>query len=64
MTTGRPTCPVKRWRDGQMTLRWIASTLSDAKDRFRRLRGHRDMKHLMIALDKRVAEQSLDLKAA
>jgi transposase-like protein len=41
---------VKRWRDGQMTLRWAASALSDAKDRFRKLRGHRDLKTLIAAL--------------
>jgi putative transposase len=46
---------VKRWRDGQMTLRWVASALSDAKDRFREMRGHRDMKTLIAALDKRIA---------
>lgn len=56
---------VKRWRDGQMTLRWVASALSDAKDRFRRLRGFRDMKPLMAALTKRAAEkQPRELKAA
>ena len=47
---------VKRWRDGQMTLRWVASALSDAKDRFRKLRGYRDMKQLMAAPTKRFAE--------
>ena len=41
---------VKRWKDGQMTLRWIAGALSDAKGRFRKLRGHRDMKTLLAAL--------------
>ena len=41
---------VKRWKDGQMTLRWIAGALSDAKGRFRKLRGHRDMKILLAAL--------------
>jgi putative transposase len=56
---------VKRWRDGQMTLRWVASALSDAKGRFRKLRGHRDMKQLMAALDKRItATQPAELKAA
>ena len=34
---------VKRWRDGQMVLRWVASALSDARDRFRALRGFKDM---------------------
>ena len=45
---------VKRWRDGEMTLRWVASALSDAKDRFRKLRGHRDMKQLIDTLNKRL----------
>jgi transposase-like protein len=46
---------VKRWKDGQMTLRWIAGALSDAKGRFRKLRGHRDMKTLLAALKARFA---------
>ena len=41
---------VRRWKDGQMTLRWVAGALSDAKGRFRKLRGHRDMKLLSAAL--------------
>jgi transposase-like protein len=41
---------VKRWKDGQMTPRWLAGALSDAKGRFRKLRGHRDMKLLLAAL--------------
>jgi transposase-like protein len=56
---------VRRWRNGQMTLRWVASALSDAKDRFRKLRGYRDMRQLMAALTKRVAEnRPAELKAA
>jgi putative transposase len=55
---------VKRWRDGQMTLRWIASALSDAKDRFRKLRGYRDMKQLIDVLNKRLTADHGDLKAA
>ena len=42
---------VKRWKDGQMTLRWIAGALSDAKQRFRKLRGNRDMSVLLAALN-------------
>jgi len=41
---------VKRWKDGQMTLRWAAAALSDSKGRFRKLRGHREMKDLLAAL--------------
>jgi putative transposase len=56
---------VKRWRDGQMIIRWVASALDDTKDRFRKLRGHRDMKTLLAALNKHVAAlQPADLKAA
>jgi len=57
---------VKRWRDGQMTLRWVASALSDIKDRFRKLRGHRDMKALVTALTQRldVAAQAVERKVA
>ena len=56
---------VRRWRDGRMTLRWVASALSDATDRFRKLRGHRDMKQLIAALDKRLAaHHHSGLKAA
>jgi hypothetical protein len=48
---------VKRWHDGKMTLRWVVSALSDTKDRFRKLRGHGDMKRLISALDARIASQ-------
>ncbi|MCI4431763.1 MAG: hypothetical protein JHC40_21660 [Burkholderiales bacterium] len=48
-----------------MTLRWVASALSDASRRFRKLRGHRDMKVLLAALQERVAHAAhADLKAA
>ena len=41
---------VKRWKDGQMTLRWVASALSDASGRFRKLRGFRDLPALIAQL--------------
>ena len=56
---------VKRWKDGAMTLRWVAAALSDAKGRFRKLRGHGEMKFLMAALDARqTAVQENEKKAA
>ncbi len=62
---GHYTRNVKRWKDGQMTLRWVASALSDACGRFRKLRGHRDMKTLTAALAARVANaDKAQLKAA
>ena len=36
-------------------LRWVASALSDASARFRRLRGFAEMKTLLKALDQRRA---------
>jgi putative transposase len=44
---------VKRWKDGAMALRWVASALSDAAGRMRKLRGCADMKILISALDRR-----------
>jgi transposase-like protein len=44
------TANVKRWRDGQMVLRWIGAALTDASRRFRAVRGYRDMKRLLAAL--------------
>ena len=41
---------VKRWKDGQMTLRWVASALSDASGRFRKLRGFPDLPALIAQL--------------
>ena len=56
---------VKRWRDRQLTLLWLASALDEAKDRFRKLRGHRDMKSLIQALDNRISKTCpAGLKAA
>jgi transposase-like protein len=48
---------VKRWRDGQMTLRWIASALSEAKQRFRKLRGYRDIPRLILVLNHHVDDR-------
>lgn len=47
---------VKRWKDGQMVLRWAASPMADAATRMRKLRGCGQMKSLLRALDARAAE--------
>ena len=44
---------MKRWRDGQMVLRWIGAALTEASRRFRAVRGYRDMKRLLTALAQR-----------
>lgn len=59
------TANVKRWRDGQMVLRWIGAALTDASRRFRAVRGYRDMKRLLTALAKRAAAiTTIDRKVA
>ena len=51
MLTGSYCRNVKRWGDGQMVLRWVASALSDAAIRMRKLRGCSQMRSLLKALD-------------
>ncbi len=42
---------VKRWRDdGDMRRRWCAAGLLEAEKKFRRVRGHNQMTHLVAAL--------------
>jgi transposase-like protein len=41
---------VKKWKDGQMMLRWIATALADASERFRRVMGAKAMRELAVAL--------------
>ena len=53
---------VKRWRDGVMVMRWVAAALREAQAHFRRVRGHRDLKHLAAALTA-LRTKELDKKA-
>ena len=57
---------VKRWRDGHMVLRWVASSLSDAASRMRKLCGCSQMRTLLKALGGRRSDTSkgASLKAA
>jgi transposase-like protein len=53
---------VKRWRGGRMMLRWCATSVLDAKTRFRRLKGYAEMPKLVAAL--RAHEGALDQQEA
>ena len=44
---------VKRWRGGQMMLRWVAAGVLEAVKGFRRLKGHADTPRLVAALHAR-----------
>ncbi|HOE10910.1 MAG TPA: hypothetical protein PLQ35_03680 [bacterium] len=48
---------VKRWRDGQMVLRWLVSAYPDAEKTFRRIRGHKDRWMLEGALQEEAKKQ-------
>jgi transposase-like protein len=47
---------VKRWRDGQMALRWCAAGMVEASKQFRRVNGHLHLPALRAALEREVAE--------
>ena len=53
---------VKRWRSGQMMLRWVAAGVLEAVKGFRRLKGYADMPLLVAAL--RARDQQLGLSVA
>ena len=47
---------VKRWRDGQMALRWRAAGMTEAAKQFRRVNGHLHLAALRVALDKHATD--------
>lgn len=49
-SVGTFTRNVKRWRDGEMLVRWVGTALHEAEGRFRRVRGYKDMPKLIAAL--------------
>ncbi len=48
---------VKRWRDGQMALRWCAAGMVEASKQFRRVNGHLHLQALRTALERHVAAE-------
>jgi len=50
---------VKRWRDGQMALRWCAAGMVEASKQFRRVNGHLHLPALRAALERHVAAESV-----
>lgn len=53
---------VKRWRGGQMMLRWVAAGVLEAVKGFRRLKGYADMPTLVTVL--RARDRQLGLVSA
>lgn len=50
---------VKRWRDGQMALRWCAAGMLEASKQFRRVNGHLHLPALRAKLERHVAAQTV-----
>jgi putative transposase len=55
---------VKRWRGGQMMLRWVAAGILEAAKGFRRLKGCGDMPRMVTALRARDQRLGLDVSTA
>jgi putative transposase len=47
---------VKRWRDGQMVLRWCVAGMVEAAKQFRRVNGYLHLVALRVALDAHFAD--------
>ncbi len=50
---------VKRWRDGQMALRWCAAGMVEASKQFRRVNGHLHLPVLRAALERHVTAETV-----
>ena len=50
---------VKRWRNGQMALRWCAAGMVEARAQFRRINGHLHLRTLRTALERHVAAENV-----
>jgi putative transposase len=50
---------VKRWRDGQMALRWCAAGMLEASSQFRRVNGHLHLPALRATLERHVAAKTV-----
>lgn len=55
---------VKRWRGGGMIQRWVCAAVLEAAKKFRRIRGYRDMRFLVSALDSLSGEITEESKVA
>jgi putative transposase len=59
---------VKRWRDGDMRLRWTAAGMAEAQHSFRRVKGHRDLPKLTAAIRRELnptpTEEAATVRAA
>ena len=50
---------VKRWKGGDMRMRWTAAGMLEAERQFRRIIGYRDLANLAVAVEREVAAAAL-----
>ena len=50
---------VKRWRDGQMAMRWCAAGMVEASKQFRRVNGHLHLPALRTSLQRHVGAETV-----
>jgi putative transposase len=50
---------VKRWRDGQMAMRWCAAGMVEASKQFRRVNGHMHLPALRASLERHVGAETV-----
>ena len=57
---------VKRWRGGSMIVRWVSAAVLDASERFRKVRGYRELEALVSVLQRLETHQedALDAQVA
>ncbi|MGH8899934.1 MAG: hypothetical protein ACRDZ4_23575 [Egibacteraceae bacterium] len=48
---------VKRWSSGEMALRWAAAGMLAAQGQLRRVKGHRELPQLAVALEQATADE-------
>jgi hypothetical protein len=50
---------VKRWRSGEMALRWTAAGMLEAERQFRRIIGYRDLASLAVVIERDLARTTV-----
>jgi transposase-like protein len=53
---------VKRWQSGSMVVRWVSAAIVEAEEKFRRVKGCRDIEKLIRALEAKEQKQEADVK--
>jgi len=55
---------VKRWRDGEMCLRWTAAGMLEAEHQFRRIIGYADLATLVTAIEREIDQPTVPTPTA